>query len=144
MQQSLDLLIRIYTQKKGALEVVTLCKSLGLPIAIASSSSLTIIDAVVTKLGIKNDFKIIHSAEAEALGKPDPAVYLKTAKLLELAPANCLVFEDSISGVRSAKAAGMCCIAVPEEERRADKQYVIADLIVDSLLDITITTIKDM
>lgn len=123
--------------KAGVDKIIALCQKHKFPIAIASSSSLAIIHAVVDKLHIKGNFKVIHSAEFEAYGKPHPAVYISAARKLGVTPQACLAFEDSANGVLSAKAAKMHCIAVPEPELRSNKRFGIADIIVDSLEDVT-------
>jgi HAD superfamily hydrolase (TIGR01509 family) len=71
----------------------------GLPLAIASSSSESIIKAVLDRLGIQDHFSVIYSAEHEPYGKPHPGVYLTTAKKLGVKPTECLAFEDSLNGV---------------------------------------------
>ena len=53
------------------------------------------------------------SADYVEQGKPDPAVYLLAARMLDVAPHDCLVFEDSPTGVRAARAAGMSVVAIP-------------------------------
>ena len=53
------------------------------------------------------------TAEDEEHGKPDPAVYVSAARALGVAPERCLAVEDSVNGFRSAKAAGMVCVAIP-------------------------------
>jgi beta-phosphoglucomutase-like phosphatase (HAD superfamily) len=63
--------------------------------------------------GLAARFDVVVSGEDEDLGKPDPAVYLSAARRLEVPPERCLAVEDSINGVRAAKAAGMLCVAVP-------------------------------
>lgn len=130
--------------KEGVEHVIRICEELDLPMAIASSSTLEIISAVVEKFEIGHKFKIIHSAEFETYGKPHPAVYINAAKKIGVDPHHCLAFEDSANGVLSAKAAKMHCIAVPEPELRGDKRYGIADKIVNSLSDITSDMIKTM
>lgn len=88
----------------------------GLPLAVASSSWMLLIEAVMDKLAYRSRFKILHSAEDEMHGKPAPDVYLTTARKLGVAPENCLAIEDSCSGVQSAFTAGMQLMAVPAAE----------------------------
>jgi sugar-phosphatase len=106
-----------------------------MPLAIASSSSSEIIDAVVAKLGIRNYFEHVYSAQHETHGKPHPGVYITAASLLGVAPHKCLAFEDSPSGVLAAKAAKMKCVAVPDAEHRTHCYIQIADKILHSLTD---------
>lgn len=73
--------------------------------------------------------------DSEPFGKPDPAVYLTTAKKLKLDPAECLVFEDSPNGVMAAKAAGVKCIAVPSSKVAGDHRFKLADKTIHSLKD---------
>ena len=86
---------------------------LGLRLALASSSPLRLIREVLSIGGLADRFEVVLSAEDEERGKPDPAVYLSAARKLGVQPEGCLAVEDSINGVRSAKAAGMVCVAVP-------------------------------
>lgn len=101
-----------------------------IPMAIASSSHLRIINAVIKRLKLEGFFEVLHSAEFEQYGKPHPATFLTTAQKLQVAPTNCLVFEDSLNGVISAKAARMITVAVPEFD---NPKFIIADKILDSL-----------
>jgi sugar-phosphatase len=80
---------------------------------VASSSPQRLIDAVLSRLGLQQAFVLSCSAEHEERGKPDPAVFLTTARRLEVSPHHCLVFEDSAVGVTAANRAGMCVVAVP-------------------------------
>jgi sugar-phosphatase len=95
------------------------------------------INAVIAKLGIGHHLKGIHSALFEQYGKPHPAVYISAAEKLGVTPGQCLAFEDSPNGVLSAKAAKMRCVAVPEAGTQTDKRFGIADIVVDSLADVT-------
>ncbi len=123
----------------GVHAVLDFIASQGMKTALASSSPPEIIAAVLDKLGIRERFVITRSAEGETYGKPHPALFLATAERLEVTPAECLVFEDSLSGVIAAKAASMTCVAVPDQRDAYMAEYnrklVIADLIVPSLLD---------
>jgi sugar-phosphatase len=115
----------------------------GLPLAIASSSPHQLIEAVLAKLGIGARFRARHSGEDEVRGKPDPAIFLGAARKLGVPAGRCLAFEDSPSGVLSAKAAGMRCVAVPDRAGVAPERLPAeraglaarADLVIDSLLE---------
>ena len=98
---------------EGATAAVDHVRALGLRVALASSSPMSLIRAVLSLDGLAARFDAVVSGEDEEIGKPDPAVYLSAARALEVPPDRCLAVEDSINGVRSAKAAGMVCIAVP-------------------------------
>ncbi len=106
-----------------------------IPIALASSSSMFVIEAVLKKLKIKNRFKVYHSAEFEVQGKPDPAVFLTTAKKMNVPPQNCLVFEDSYNGVKAARAANMKVVAIPDMHSKLQINSDMAHLIIDRLSD---------
>lgn len=120
----------------GVYESIAFFKTKNLPLAIASASAVPIIEAVVEKLGIKNEFKVIHSAQHELFGKPHPAVYLSAAKFLDVHPSSCLVFEDSFNGVIAAKAARMKVVAVPEDIHYGESRFFAADHIMKSLLEV--------
>jgi HAD superfamily hydrolase (TIGR01509 family) len=122
--------------KSGVLNSLEFIKKQNVKLAIASSSPLVLIDAVIRKLGIENYFDAVHSAQFENHGKPHPDVYISTAKKLNINPQACLAIEDSVNGVISAKAAKMKCIAVPEHSQERDKRFGIADIIISSLSDI--------
>ncbi len=119
----------------GALQTVAFFKERSIPIAIASSSSCNIIEANIAALGINDSLDAISSAFDEQYGKPHPAVYLSAAKKLGVPPRQCLIFEDAIWGVLSAKAAEATCICVPAPEIIDDKRLGIADIVLPSLND---------
>lgn len=130
--------------RSGAIAALEYFKDLGLPIAIASSSSMEIIDAVVDALSIRPYFDELFSAEHETHGKPHPGVFITTAQHLNVQPHKCLVFEDSPSGVLAAKAAKMMCIAVPEPETKEHSFIQTADVILDSLEDLDATVLETL
>ena len=99
----------------GVLDSLKLLNDVQIPIALASSSSMSLINATIETLKIKKYFKIIHSAENEIAGKPHPAVFLSTAKMMKLSPKKCLVLEDSKAGMFAGLNANMRTIVIPEE-----------------------------
>lgn len=95
------------------LKFLQLLKKNGFPMAIASGSSPEIIEMIISITNIKPYFDVVLSAEEVKRGKPAPDIFIETAKLLGIPPANCLVLEDSQYGVEAAKSAGMYCTAIP-------------------------------
>ena len=98
----------------GVIESLNLLKANDVLIALASSSSMSLINATVDTLKIREFFNIIHSAENEIAGKPNPAVFLSTAKMLKVQPNKCLVLEDSKAGMNAGINASMRTIVIPE------------------------------
>ncbi|MEX0744613.1 MAG: HAD family phosphatase [Phycisphaeraceae bacterium] len=96
----------------GSVELVRRVARLG-PSAVASGSPQQAIDVVLDRLGLADAFDITLSSEAVPRGKPAPDVFLAAADRLGIAPACCVVFEDSLVGVQAARAAGMACFVVP-------------------------------
>jgi len=107
----------------------------GLRLAIASSSPRRLIDAVCGRLGLSG-ITVRCSAMDEVRGKPAPDVYLTAARRLGVAAERCLALEDSPTGVASATAAGMRCVAVPDPLLAGDPRYRQADLVLRSLADL--------
>lgn len=121
----------------GVSKAVQLCQAMHLPLALATSSSMTLVTSVLQRLELRDVFEVIASAEGEAYGKPHPAVYLTASNRLGIPATNCIAFEDSINGVISAKAAKMKCIAVPSPEDREERRFILADVTLSSLEELT-------
>ncbi len=98
-------------------------------VGLASSSSYSVINAVLTKLNFKKYFSVVRSVQDEEFGKPHPAVYMSALKKLEVSPWECLVLEDSLQGVLSAKAARTKCLALPNKYLIGDNRFIIADYV---------------
>ncbi len=104
------------------------------PTALASSSTRRVIDHVLDLCKWSGFFRAVCSGEEVARGKPAPDVFLLAAQRLGVAPCDCLVFEDSLNGVRAAKAAGMYCVAVPCASRFQISEFEgLADRVISSL-----------
>lgn len=117
----------------GAIELVKKLKAAGLKLAVASASHMELIEGVLRRLEIIDYFDTWHSGELEEFTKPHPAVYLSTAKKLGVLPEECVAFEDSHAGLRSAHAAGMVTISVPAMEVFEDPKFDMAHYKINSL-----------
>lgn len=119
----------------GVYGILERCKAAQIPMAVASSSAMELIEVVVDKLNIRSYFELLWSAQYEAYGKPHPGIFMRVAEKLDVRPQACVVFEDAINGVIAAKAARMYCIAVPEEVSINDARFAIADIKLNSLTE---------
>ena len=117
----------------GVIDTLDYLKSKGLKIGLATSSYNRLIHFNLNHLKIGHYFDFTHSAEDESHGKPHPAVYLTCAKQLSVSPLECLVIEDSFSGILAGKAARMDVIAIPEKTHEPDNRLVIADYQFDDM-----------
>ena len=86
------------------------------PLGLATSSNRNVIDLVLEKAGLADAFAATVSSEEVERGKPAPDVYLEAARRLEVDPGACVAIEDSTNGIRSAHAAEMAVIAVPNRD----------------------------
>ncbi len=120
----------------GAQHAIELCKQLGLPVALATSSNHRMMRETLRHFGLLSLFDATCSAEFLPYAKPHPQVYLNAAEALGIAPTNCLALEDSVTGVIAAKAARMKRIAVPEHANFNDPRYAIADYKLASLTEL--------
>lgn len=97
----------------GAIDTVAACAARGWRIALASNSPGELCHLVIERLGLARHFDAVVSVDDVEFGKPDPAIYLLAAERLGVKPAECLAFEDSPTGARAARAAGMRVVAIP-------------------------------
>jgi len=79
---------------------------------LASNAERENIDFLLDRAGLRGYFRAVVDGHQVRHPKPDPEIYLRTAKILNIAPVNCIVFEDSYSGVQAARAAGMRVVGV--------------------------------
>jgi len=85
-----------------------------IPLAIVSGSPRHSVERTLKTLQLTDKFQVLVCAEDYSKGKPDPEPFLLAAKLLNVEPAKCLVFEDADAGIAAAKAAGMQWVRVPQ------------------------------
>jgi HAD superfamily hydrolase (TIGR01509 family) len=108
------------------------------PLGLASSSNRALIDAVLLLAGLTEFFTATVSSEEVAHGKPAPDVYLDAARRLGIDSHRCAAVEDSHGGIRSAKAAGMRVIVLPNPSYPPDEAALaLADVTIRSLDELT-------
>lgn len=128
----------------GAVEAVERLAD-AFPLAVASSSNRPLIEAVLDAAGIAGRFAATVSSEEVARGKPAPDVYLEAARRLGVAPEGCAAVEDSANGLRSAHAAGMRVLALPNAHYPpAPDALELADVVLASLDDLTVAAVSDV
>jgi HAD superfamily hydrolase (TIGR01509 family) len=108
------------------------------PLGLASSSNREVIDLVLDLSGMARFFRVTVSSEEVPRGKPAPDVYLEAARGLGVPPERCAAVEDSHNGIRSAKAAGMRVIAIPNQHYPpGEEALALADVTLGSLAELT-------
>jgi len=143
-----DLVVAVYRERlpllPGAVESV---RSLAehWPLALASSSNRHVIDLVLELAEIADAFQATVSSEEVGAGKPAPDVYLEAARRLGADPTTCTAIEDSTNGIRSAAAAGMAVVAVPNTDFPPDPDALArASLVLDSLTELTPEAVRGL
>jgi HAD superfamily hydrolase (TIGR01509 family) len=122
----------------GAVEAVRRAAD-AFPLALASSSNREVFEEVLELTGLADCFRATVSSEEVEHGKPAPDVYLEAARRLGVAPERCTAVEDSHAGIRSARAAGMRVVAIPNAAYPPDEEALaLADAVVRSLDELTV------
>jgi HAD superfamily hydrolase (TIGR01509 family) len=104
------------------------------PLGLASSSNRELIERALEVSGLAGCFRTTVSSEEVARGKPAPDVYLEAARRLGVEPARCAAIEDSANGIRSAHAAGMRVVAIPNPAfPPPNDALALADVVLDSI-----------
>ena len=125
----------------GIAELLSDLKKDSIDIALASSSPSVAISIVLNKFHFKNHFSVVVSGENFKKSKPAPDIFLKTAELLHVSPAQCVVIEDSTHGIAAAKAARMKAIGFANKNSW-DQDLSRADLIIDTINKLNVEQIK--
>ena len=121
----------------GAIETVRRAAAV-FPLALASSSNREIFEEALRLAGLTECFQATVSSEEVARGKPAPDVYLEAARRLGIAAGRCVAVEDSHAGIRSARAAGMRVVAIPNPSYPPDEEALAAaDVTINSLAELT-------
>lgn len=123
------------TIRPGVLELIKEAKLRGLGLGVASSSPRWWVQGNLERLGVFESFDAVATGDEVELTKPDPAVYLLALERLRVPASAAVALEDSPNGVRAAQAAGIRCVAVPNDVSR-HLDLSAADALLESLTEL--------
>ena len=135
----IELIVEEGEAMPGVMHALELCQLLNLRCAVASSSPLRLLRAVLEKWNWTSYFTAVESAQTLEHGKPHPAIFLNTAEELGELPEDCVVLEDSFNGVIAALAASMRVIAIPDKTSIAQPRFQCAHAVISSLSELNST-----
>ncbi|WP_052720783.1 MULTISPECIES: HAD-IA family hydrolase [Actinoplanes] len=115
---------------------------LGLRLAVASSSPVTHVGAMLEQAGLRERFEVLATGDETAAHKPDPEVYLLALRRLGVPAEEAVAFEDTAHGVAAAKAAGLRCVAVPNAYADRDR-FTAADVLLTSAADLPLSALLE-
>lgn len=120
--------------KPGAKRFLKFLKEQGIPMGIATSSSRELLDTAMEALGLSDYMDYCMTSCEAGAGKPAPDIYLKVARELGAAPEECLIFEDTPTGMQAGINAGskVCAVADTFSESRKDLIFQLADYYIES------------
>ena len=110
----------------GSVEFITELRNNGIKVGLGSASRNT--PTILERVGISDLFDAVADGNIVHKAKPDPEVFLTAAKMMNLEPASCVVFEDAAAGVEAAINAGMPCVGIGSREILSKAQYVVPGL----------------
>ena len=125
----------VFPLKTGALPLLEALHAAGIPCGVASSSAVAEIRHRLGHVDVLKYFKCITGGDEVTHGKPDPALYLLAAARLGQAPEDCIAFEDSENGARSAQSAGVRVVIVPDLKPPPDDVAARAHGVIGSLAE---------
>ena len=125
----------------GLVDFLEILKENKITVAIGTSAPAKNVEFTLEKTGIGHYFEIILDSSFISTGKPDPEIYIKTASAINYPPERCMVFEDSIAGVESAKRAG--CKVIGVSTTHSADELEGTEFVIDDFTNITIEEIKD-
>ena len=131
---------------KGLKDFLQYAAGAGIPMAVATSAPAENVKFTLEATGLEHYFSAVTDASSVTFSKPHPQVYLVTAGKLGVKPSDCIVFEDSVTGIQSAKAAGMVVVGVatthPSKELSSFCNEIIMNFETGNLLIDRLSTIQ--
>ena len=146
LELQMDLTIKLFNESSlgaisGIIKLMEDLKNNGIVCAIASSSPMIFIEAVVKKLGLEKYLEFYFSGETLGKSKPEPDIFIETAKKLGVNPKEVVVIEDSKHGVQAAKSAKMTCIGYVNPNS-GNQDLSKADYICNDINELSYSKIK--
>jgi HAD superfamily hydrolase (TIGR01509 family) len=126
----------------GLCEFLDHLERLGIRRAVATSASERRTRFTLDRLQLTRHFAAIVTANDVPKGKPDPAIYFLAAEQMGVSPKNVVVIEDSVSGVRAAKSAGMKCLAIATNSRCEVLRQAGANNVIPDFVGLTLNRLK--
>ena len=121
--------------KPGVLELLAFLEGKGIRLSVASSTNQQGTREHLAESRILDRFEVVVGGDMVTNGKPHPDIFLKAAEALRVAPEECIVVEDSPTGIRAAYAAGMKAVLVPDQAAITQEIIDMADVVLNSLLE---------
>ena len=122
-------------------DILKSVKGCPVKMALATSSRRPKTTMVLNRLNLAHYFEEIVTGDEVTNGKPAPDIFLKAAERLQVSPADCVVFEDTVSGIASAKSAGMKCVAITTSHTA--NELNAADLVIDTYESLSFESILE-
>jgi len=126
----------------GLVNFLTALKDAGVKMAMATSATIDDIDFILNKIPIRGDFDAIVNSSMVSKPKPNPQIFLKAAEELGHDPAKCIVFEDSLAGIKAANSAGMKVVAITTGHTAEDLHPV--DLVINDYAGLTVQRMAEL
>jgi beta-phosphoglucomutase len=120
----------------GLENFLTELKNAGVKMAMATSATVQDIDFILNKVPIRDDFDVIINSTMVSKPKPHPQIFLKAAEKLNRNPAECVVFEDSLAGIKAANSAGMKVVGITTGHTAAELHPV--NLVINDYTELTV------
>lgn len=127
---------------KGLLDFLKLLKAHRIPAAVATSAPPANLQFIIDGLNLRPYFTAFLDETFVTRGKPDPEIYRKTAHALQLPNAQCIVIEDSLSGIAAGKAAGSPVIGITTTHTRQEMAHT--NYVIDDFTQLTLTTLESL
>lgn len=130
--------------KEGFLELASNLKEKEIKIALATSNNWSIVETIFKKFNLENFFDVVTTAEEVRQLKPDPKLFLLTARKEDIDPSQCIVIEDAPSGIKAAHEAGMKVVAIANKDREGETPLGDADKVVWGYNEINIKQLEKL
>jgi len=122
----------------GVTELLAQLRTVGIATAVATSGSESRTQHVLDQLQLRERFDVVVTGNDVSCGKPDPSIYCVTCQRLRVEPYHTLAFEDAVSGIHAARAAGLVCIGLAGHQSPDKLRTAGADCVVENFLGLSV------